>query len=162
MLLVSGRFMVSIAVGESASFDRILLVDPDAESRAFYAGCLRGLAPQIDEAADGREALVRTVANRPSLMVTETRLPGFSGYEVCDALPRHSDTADISIVVATGDLAHDYLARAHNAGADAVLVKPCPSHLLVAEVRRLISRARALRERAVQLRSRVAMQREKS
>src|SRR5258705_7366703 len=79
--------------------ERVLIVDRDPEIRSFYARCLREFISQIDEAEDGRGALVKTVVQRPGLMVTDTRLPGFSGYDLCDALRRHPATADIPIVV---------------------------------------------------------------
>jgi CheY-like chemotaxis protein len=141
-----------------STFERVLLVDRDAEARAFYARCLRTMAVQIDEAEDGREALVKTVLNRPALMVTDTRLSGFSGYDLCDALRRHPATADIPIVVVTADVQPNELAQARNVGADAVLLKPCSPNLFIREVRRLISRSAQLRSVALEIRGRAAEQ----
>lgn len=142
----------------STSVERVLLVDRDAETRAFYARCLQTMAVQIDEAEDGREALVKTVLNRPGLMVTDTRLSGFSGYDLCDALRRHPATADIPIVVVTADVQPSDLAQARHVGADAVLLKPCSPNLLIREVRRLISHSVQLRGVALDIRGRAAEQ----
>jgi chemotaxis family two-component system response regulator PixH len=146
----------------SSTVERILLVDCDADARAFYARCLQSVASHIDEAEVGREALVKTVLNRPGLIVTDTRLSGFSGYDLCDALRRHTATSNIAIVVITSDVQPAGLAHARDVGADAVLSKPCSPSLLMREVRRLINRSVELRRDAQSIRSRAHQQIAKS
>ena len=146
------------AVSRPAAFER----QRDAAVRAFYAQCLRDVVAQFDEAEDGREALVKTVINRPELLVTDAQLSGFSGYDLCDALRAHHATADIPIVVVTANNEPATVARAQDAGADAIIAKPCSPELLLQEVRRLINRSRELRRNAQQIRVRAATQLAKS
>src|SRR5438046_1508193 len=63
-----------------------LLVDRDADTRQMYAEFLRQSAFEIEEATDGREALAKAISYRPAVVVTETRLPGMSGLELCRVL----------------------------------------------------------------------------
>lgn len=141
---------------------RILIADSDFESRAFYANCLRRVVAEIDEAGDGCEALIKTVIRRPTLLLTDTKLSGFSGIELCDALRSHRDTADIPIVVLTEDVESAEFVRAREAGADSTLVKPFAPSVLISEVRRLIERSQMLRGRAQEIRVRAAGQMAKS
>ena len=122
-----------------------LLVDRDADTREMYAEYLRHFSCDVDEAPDGREALAKVMSRRPDIVVTETRLPGISGLDLCRLLRSESQTRDIPIVVVTGDGFEPDIARARDAGADSVLIKPCAPEQLVAEIRRLLERPRRLR-----------------
>jgi len=54
---------------------RIVIADPEVETRARFADRLRLEAYEVAEAADGREALVRALGRPPELVLTEVRLP---------------------------------------------------------------------------------------
>src|SRR3954453_9217569 len=102
-----------------------LLVDAHEDTRALYAKFLRFAAWQIDEADEGREALAKAIALRPELIVTELRLPGMSGFDLCRIVRSDPATAPAKLVVVTADPFEADIERARMAGADAVLVKPC-------------------------------------
>lgn len=139
-----------------------LLVDRDGETRTLYAEFLR-LAPcDVDEAEDGREALAKAITRHPDVVVTETRLPGMDGFDLCSVLRSDASTRDIPIVFVTGTGSSHDLQRAHQAGADAVLVKPCLPGTLLAEMRRLIDTSAELRERGRALSARIRQQLERS
>jgi CheY-like chemotaxis protein len=129
-----------------------LLVDQDADTRKMYAAYLKLSTCIIEEADDGRDALAKAIAYQPDIIVTETRLPGISGYDLCSLLRRDTITSAIPIVVVTADALAANVRRAEVAGADAVLVKPCRPEALVAEMSRLLDQSSVLRERARALR----------
>jgi CheY-like chemotaxis protein len=128
----------------------------------MYAEFLRRLSYEIDEAEDGREALAKAIRTRPDLIVTETRLSGLNGMELCRLLRTDVATRDIPIIFVTGDAYDEQIEVAKAAGADAVLVKPCLPETLVAEMQRLRRLSAELRERAREMRDRVAAQLERS
>jgi CheY-like chemotaxis protein len=119
-----------------------LLVDRDADTRLMYGEYLQQLSYEIDEADDGREALAKAISQHPTVIVTETRLPGMSGFELCRLLRQDGQTKGIPIVFVTGDASANDLTLAKAAGADAVLVKPCFPEQLAAEIRRVIAEGR--------------------
>src|SRR6476619_2091162 len=81
-----------------------LLVDRDSDTRRMYAEYLtQASACVIDEAEDGREALAKAISSRPDILITETRLPGISGYDLCSLLRADETTRDIPIVFITGE-----------------------------------------------------------
>lgn len=139
-----------------------LLVDRDADTRQMYAEVLRQSAYDTEEAEDGREALAKAISHRPAVIVTETRLPGMSGLELCRILRCDAGTRAIPIVVVTADATPNNVRLAEAAGADSVLVKPCLPQRLAAEIDYLLAHSRELSERGRDLRQRADEQRAKS
>jgi two-component system cell cycle response regulator DivK len=97
------------ALPRSVSPKLVLLVDYDSDNRGMYAEFLRFDAWHVEEA----------------IVITDTRLAGMSGYELCQWLRRDPTTHDIPIIVVTADAFPDDVRRAKEAGADLVLTKPC-------------------------------------
>jgi CheY-like chemotaxis protein len=135
-----------------------LLVDRDDDTRKMYAEYLAHSNCLIEEAEDGREALAKAITRQPDVIVTETRLPGIDGFELCALLRRDHATRAIPIVVVTGDAFEGDVKRAQHAGADAVLIKPCLPEALLAEIHRVLELSAALRDRARVARGRVQTQ----
>jgi len=148
----------SIAVPSHLDSMLALLVDRDDESRGKYAEVLRASSWMVEQAADGREALAKAISLRPGIVITEARLPGISGIDLCSLLRHDSVTAGTPIVMITGDALPADLTRAHAAGADVVLVKPCLPDRLAAEIRRVLSQSQEVRQRAREARNAVAEQ----
>lgn len=120
---------------------RILIADADAATRAMYRESLQEMGCDVVEAVDGREALVNALAIRPTLVITETLLRGFDGYELCKVLRRDRATRTVPILVVTTETRGPELDRAHAAGADAVLLKPVSPDDLLKEIHRLLDRS---------------------
>jgi two-component system, cell cycle response regulator DivK len=137
---------------------RVLLVDHDSDTRQMYGEFLRHSAVHIDEASDGREALAKGLSHPHDVIVTETRLPGINGYELCQLLRRDQTTKTTPILVVTGEGFPSNVERARKAGADAVLVKPCLPDALLQEMRRTIERSRELRQHSQAMKGRIQAQ----
>lgn len=132
-----------------------LLADGDADSRSMYADSLKLARWAVVEAADGRDALALALTERPDIIVTDSRLPGIGGVELCVVLRRDVATRTTPIVIVTGDAVVRDLERAKSSGADSVLVKPCLPETLIAEAARLIEQSQALRERSGEERGKI-------
>jgi CheY-like chemotaxis protein len=135
-----------------------LIVDRDPDTRKLYADYLRRAAWQTDEAEDGREALAKALTHHPDVIVTDTRLPGMSGLDLCALLRRDASTASIPIVVVTADAFDADVRRAKAAGADSVLLKPCLPETLAAELSRVFEVSADLRARARAVREKLSEQ----
>ena len=127
---------------------RALLVDRDADTRRMYAEFLIRSACEVDEAEDGREGLAKALTRHPDVVVTETRLPGINGFELCRILREDELTREIALVVVTGDAFVADVERARKSGADIVLTKPCLPDQLAHEIQRILNESRELRARA--------------
>jgi CheY-like chemotaxis protein len=112
-----------------------LIINQDADTRQLYSLVLAAAWFEVEEASDGREALAKALSSRHDVIVTETRLPGIDGYQLCGLLRRDPFTRTIPIVVVTGEANPHELDRAERAGASTVLVKPCLPEALLAAIR---------------------------
>jgi CheY-like chemotaxis protein len=118
-----------------------LLVDRDDDTRAMYGEYLRASGYSIEEAADGREALARALAQPPAVVITEISLPGMSGIDLCHLLRRDHATRRVPIIVVTASGLEKERLQARAAGSAAVLPKPCLPDQLVSEIQRALSGA---------------------
>lgn len=125
-----------------------LIADRDGDTRKMYAQYLSIAGYRIEEAEDGREALAKAISGHPDVVVSETRLPGINGFDLCRLLRADVATRAILMVFVTGDAFSQDLTRARTAGADAVLVKPCLPERLLLELRRVLTTSDEIRERA--------------
>jgi CheY-like chemotaxis protein len=119
--------------------ERILLVDPDEDTRTMYREWFQLSGCEVVEAIDGREALAEALARPPALVIAEIRLPFIDGFALCEILRRDHATARIPILVVTSEGRTPQLARAKAAGASAVLVKPATPEEILVESRRLLA-----------------------
>jgi CheY-like chemotaxis protein len=124
-------------LAELAVCQRLLVVDPNENTRRVFREVLRAIAPVVDEAADGREALVQALGGRPGIVIIgDMRLPFIDGFALCALLRRDPTTRRSRILMITDDDAAQ-MSGARSAGADAVLVEPCPPESLVTAIWRL-------------------------
>ena len=135
----SGGHYVRTAEPSAVAKERILLVDPDDDSRTMYREWLQQAGCDVVEAIDGREALAEALIRPPALVISEIRLPFIDGLALCEILRRDHATARIPILVVTSDGRTAELAQARAAGASAVLVKPATPEQLLEESRRLLA-----------------------
>ena len=132
---------MSVSRGEettSRRTSRILVADPDSDTRLLYRDVLQSAGSDVVDAVDGRDAMVKALSVRPTLVITELRLPFFDGFALCAVLRRDSLTKTVPIVVATAESRPSELDRARAAGADVVLVKPVTPGSLLREIERLL------------------------
>src|SRR2546423_8819075 len=117
---------------------RVLVVEPDGDTRSLYRQMLELAGYDIIEATDGRDALVKALENLPQFVVMETRLPMMDGYALCEILRQDRLTHAVPILVVTSEARSEKIARARAVGANAVLVKPVQINIILDEMKRLI------------------------
>jgi CheY-like chemotaxis protein len=89
----------------------------------------------IEFAADGEVALERARELRPEILVSEILVPKLDGLSLCHTLKSAPATKDIRVLIFSHLHAED---RAHEAGADAFLLKPLDETRLIETVEKLI------------------------
>jgi CheY-like chemotaxis protein len=122
---------------EPAPIRRVIIADPDEDTRALYREWFSCDEWDIVEVADGRDALVQALVSQPSLLITELRLPFVDGRALCEILRRDAATRSLPIMVVTTETRMTEVARARRAGATTILHKPPLFHSILDEARRL-------------------------
>jgi DNA-binding response OmpR family regulator len=120
--------------------ERILVVDDEAPIRELVSTYLRNEGYDVDEAADGDDALRRHADAPPDLVVLDLRLPTIDGFEVLREMHRRAPTPVI-VLSARSEEADKLIGL--ELGADDYLTKPFSPRELVARVRAVLRRATA-------------------
>ena len=102
---------------------RILLVEDNDMNRDMLGRRLRRLGYDVDEAADGIEAL-DAASRGPDLVLMDLSLPKLDGLEVTRRLKSDDATSGIPIIALTAHVMAGDRERAMEAGCDDFETKP--------------------------------------
>ena len=129
---------------------RVLIIEDNDLNADLVDLYLRSMGiTAIRRARNGLQGLEMGAEMQPDLVVLDLMMPGLDGFEVCRDLRRHSDFADLPILVQTALDSPSDRNRVFDIGANDLLVKPINRQEFVARVRlHLENRAlvRSLRE----------------
>lgn len=118
---------------------KVLIVD---DSREMVSAIIRSLLPVTalvcDAAYDGATAIEKVRALQPDLVLLDIRMPGIDGYEVCAAIRREPGCQDAKIIIVSGALDMDGVAKVAGMGANDFLAKPFRSEFLRIKVERIL------------------------
>ncbi|APZ97247.1 two-component system response regulator [Sphingopyxis sp. QXT-31] len=103
-----------------------LVVDDSKVIRKVARHILESMAFEVDEAADGQEALTFCRANRPDVILLDWNMPVMSGMEFLGAFNDldYGHEERPRIVFCTTENSIDHIRAAIEAGADEYVMKP--------------------------------------
>ena len=112
----------------------------------MYAAYLQFSGYRVAEASDGEQAIERTLALQPDIILMDLALPKMDGWEATRWLKSDDRTKHIPIVALTGHALSVHAEAARRAGCDGFVTKPCLPDALVTEIRRMLNARRAAGE----------------
>lgn len=130
------------ATRRDAMKPRVLIVDDEAALVALIRYNLEKEGYRCDEAADGREALLKVAEEQPDLVLLDWMLPELSGLEVCRQLRRNPATRNLPVIMLTARGEEEDRVRGLDAGADDYVPKPFSPGELAARIRAVLRRIR--------------------
>ena len=117
----------------------ILNVDDNDGARYVKSRILQGAGFQVEEAANGTDALAMVARLRPALVLLDVKLPDINGIEVCRRIKADPATANVLVLQTSAALTgRDDKIRGLEGGADNYLAAPIEADELVANVRALL------------------------
>jgi CheY-like chemotaxis protein len=81
---------------------KILVVDDEADVRAYLSAVLTRAGYEALTAADGTEAFDTAVSERPDLVILDLDMPRQSGTDFYRRLTKHADLGSTPIIVVSG------------------------------------------------------------
>jgi two-component system KDP operon response regulator KdpE len=120
------------------SAGKILVVDDDPQIRRVMKATLVGHGYEVIEARTGEDALEKTPAEMPNLVLLDMNMPGIGGLETCRSLRQGSDIP--VIILSVRNTEKDKVA-ALDAGADDYVTKPFSIEELLARIRAALRRS---------------------
>lgn len=103
----------------------LLIIDDSEDSRALLKAYLQSMAPLIEEAGSGEEALRHIQgAPAPDLILLDLNMPGMDGLEVCRRLKSMEAIARTPVLMITASSSVADVEAAFGAGASDYISKP--------------------------------------
>lgn len=120
----------------------VLLVDDEADVRAFLSVALREAGFNVEIACDGNEALEKVKRNKPDIISLDLVMPGKSGVMFHRELVRNKEWAKIPIIIVTGH-ARDEIGKADlkeltMSGPGIYLEKPVKPDNYIAAIKKIL------------------------
>lgn len=135
---------------------RILIVDDDPYIRELLVHFLTREGFELQEAADGEEALTALAESPFDLVILDIMMPNMDGWELCQEL-RSSYELPVLMLTAMGETAQKV--KGFQLGTDDYMVKPFEPDELVMRVKALLRRYKIAASHQIQI-GRVQMNRQ--
>lgn len=113
----------------------VLVVDDFEDNRAMYVEYLQFQGFHVAEAVNGLEAVERTHALMPVVIVMDLSLPVMDGWEATRRIKADPRTKHIRVIALTGHAEPAHAKKAFDAGCDDFVAKPCLPENLLARIR---------------------------
>lgn len=120
---------------------KILVIDDDIAITELMSMLLKTHGFDVLSANSGAEGIQLAREKGPNVILLDLMMPDVDGWQVCKAV-RQFSSAPILILSAIND--PRMVASVLDAGADDFLVKPVPSGVLVAHIRKMVRRTGSL------------------
>ena len=119
---------------ESAPRARVLVVDDNADMRAYVTGIL---APsfEVETAKDGLVALASARARPPNLILSDVMMPQLGGFGLLREVRASPSLQGVPLILLSARAGEEASVEGLKAGADDYLVKPFSARELLARVR---------------------------
>ena len=117
---------------------RILAVDDSAAMRQMVGITLKGAGHEVEQAADGCEALLKAEAAKFDLVITDVNMPRMDGITLVRELRGLEQYKFIPLLVLTTEATTERKQAGKAAGATGWLVKPFNPERLLATINKVL------------------------
>jgi len=122
----------------------ICVVDDEKNVRTFIRDLLEQEGYEVCEAADGSEALKKTITTKPHIVILDLNLPDASGIDLIAPMKKESPLSQIIVITALGTV--DNAVASMKMGAFDFITKPFDVENILISIRRAIEFVEVSRE----------------
>ncbi len=125
--------VVAESVDSATTRYTVVLADDNADMREYVE---RLLSPQftVITAKDGQDALEKTIAYRPDLLLTDVMMPRLDGFSLLKVIRETPEIRHVPVILLSARAGEEAKVEGLQAGADDYLVKPFGARELLARV----------------------------
>jgi DNA-binding response OmpR family regulator len=120
---------------------KVLVVDDDPGMREVLESILVLENAMVYTAVDGKDAVQKTLALMPDLILLDYNMPKLNGLTFCKAIRAGKETRNIPVIIITSLTAPGRLEECMEAGADDFVGKPFAMFELLIRVRAMFKTA---------------------
>lgn len=124
---------------------RVLLIDDEPFYYKLLNKPMKDAGHEFEYSKTGKEGLEKVSATKPDVIIVDLRLPDISGHDILERLRRDTEFSNIPVIVITAKNELGDKLKAFELGADDYLIKPFQPEELVARMRILARRGRAMK-----------------
>lgn len=122
---------------------KVLLIDDDKEMTDMLSVILEPTVFDVVAANNSVQGIDQVRQFKPDVVVLDLLMPDMDGWQVCKEIRKFSQ---VPILVLSAISKPGMVARALDEGADDYLLKPMPSSMLIAHIKKLARRSKAEQE----------------
>jgi CheY-like chemotaxis protein len=115
--------------------EKVLVVDDVPQNVKLMRLILKNEGYQVIEANSGAQALTLLKQENPAAIILDVRMPGMSGYEVCEEVRKLPGYATLPIIMVTALTLPEERIRGIECGATAFITKPFNKKELIARLK---------------------------
>ena len=115
----------------------VLLIEDDYNLREYLLYCLSEEF-EVSEASDGHEGWKKCLSDFPNLVVSDVRMPGIDGVELCKKIKSDTRTKHIPVILLTGLDGEEQQLLGLGVGANDYVIKPVNSQILALKIKNLL------------------------
>ena len=119
---------------------KILIAEDERDIRELVKYSLTFAGFEVVEASNGIEAVDRTVAERPDLILMDVRMPKMTGYEACKQLKAIDEVKDIPVIFLSAKGQESEIQQGMDVGAVEYILKPFAPDYLTDKVNEVLRR----------------------
>jgi len=117
----------------------ILIAEDSSTQAAYLKRILEGQDFRVVVTHDGKEALAALRRHKPTLVITDIRMPEMNGYELCHHIRADEQLADLPLILLTELSDPEDVFKGLQCGADNFVTKPYDPSNLVARIEYLLA-----------------------
>ncbi len=129
--------------------EKILVIDDEKPTLMMFRLTLAAYGYDVLTAENGQEGLEVFNRERPTIVLTDIKMPGMNGIEVLKRIKEIDPSVEVIVITGHGDM--DLAIQALNLDATDFINKPIQRHLLDQAIRRAGERRRLASEQATEM-----------
>ena len=117
----------------------VAVIEDDADIRRLLELRLRRAGLRVVTAEDGESGLRLVRAERPTVVLLDSKMPGMDGFAVCQAIRADSDLRGTYVILASGTGIPEEFQRRREVFPDVFMAKPYDLEELMRKIQSAVS-----------------------